>query len=302
MGQKFVLHDMEMYDNKLQTYYHISDTFNQNTNSIQSTVGPLGVAFYKKAIPDAVYFSPIVDGRTDVGYLTKFNDLSESHIRGYANLVAQQFCADKNANGSQVDVEPVDFTKIQQINFYDQLTSDLAGDNPNTPICDKSKDRYTSIFTFANNVQKGIDHHPTKALKLLEKKNFLVIDSLYDITTDGSDYKQKVEAEVHKMVNLANEHHINFKFGIPASCSFHECGPNNAQGIPNNLSYVKEALAAMKKYNACQSPYFKGVALWGFDNETVTWEGKQYTIKSPSSEVVSWMTTNAMTAMGCNPQ
>lgn len=311
--------DMEIYLPNLETYY-IQDNYNvDKAKTIPQTYGPIDVYANQKAVPDAAYISPIVDGRIDTGYLKEFNDLdaTKNQPQAYADLLAQQFCLDNRVNSLQIDVEPLDFTlgpknnpdgQSAQVAFYTQLSKDFAGENDQLNIC-QDKDRFLSVFTFANKIIDGATqaNQPRReaVLNLLKQSNFEVIDSLYDIppgTTQPStpaQYKTYVKNEIESLVAAANIYNFNFKFGIPASCSFHECEPGNQVQY---VQYALEALGAVNKQNpelVCNNPHFKGLAIWAFDFHDTTWEGRPISIKPPEQAVVDYITQNASHVVGC---
>jgi hypothetical protein len=158
--------------------------------------------------------SPVVDGRTDSGYLKSFNDLNTENAEHYADLLAHQFCTDSRADSIQVDVEPLDFHSISkvpdeggifnnaQVDFYSELAKNLSGESlPVTTTAEafepgygletcRGKKRFVSVFTFAARIERAVeqkvaDGKPTaiakKTMALLARDNFLVIDSLYDL-------------------------------------------------------------------------------------------------------------------------
>lgn len=325
--------DMEMYEGSLESYYYIDRYWRLNNQKHPGhegmiySIGPMNTAYYKDKFP-GMFMSPIVDGRTDHGgYLVDFNSLSQDKAEGYADLLAAQFCADHNTDGIQVDVEPLDFVTQSgaapaadmtstQVLFYLQLTKNLAGENKQLPIC-HGKVRYVSVFTFAQSIAKGLakDAVNTKnraaLMELLQRDNFLVIDSLYDLpagnvstgNNDAATYAQYAKDEVNQIVALSAEYGFNFKFGIPASCSFHEC--DTSQGQKAYVQASLEAIAASNKVastNICDNPKFKGLAIWAFDNHVVDFKGTTFNIQPPTDDVVRLMTQNGGAAgiIGCS--
>ena len=307
--------DMEMYNNDtyLESYYAAQTRYNTNSSQpINEMVGPGGSAFYMKEIGDALVSTPIIDGRTDVGYLKGFNKLSKQHVEGYADLLAQQVCSDHNIRGVQVDVEPLTFTEsAAQVEFYLRLTDDFNGKNVaachylGAPGHDPD---YVSVFTFANRIVAGATGpYASQVKELLKRPNFLVIDSLYDLTgEDGNTpvnvYQTQVQNEVDATVSAARQYHFNYKFGIPTSCSFHEC--NLTTG--NQIGYVQAAIQSLGKGDVCNVSYngrnlFKGIALWAFVVDDPVWNGKQYSIRPPAEAVENYMSNlDDKSVVGCN--
>lgn len=303
--------DMEMYgdDTHLESYYTPQIRYDTTSHQIlNELVGPGGAAFYMKHVGDAMVATPIIDGRTDVGYLKGFNNLSTQNVQGYADLLAQQVCVDHNIRGVQVDIEPLTFTKSPaQVEFYLRLTEDLTGKN--VAACHyltapgKLPD-YVSVFTFANRIKGGAEGpYASQVQELLKRPNFLVIDSLYDLPSDGSahpdftslsKYQTEVNKEVQAVVSAAQKYHFNYKFGIPTSCSFHECARELSDGT-TQTQFVQAAMTALGTHHVCNVTYnghslFKGIALWAFVVDFPLWEDHQYTIYPPSSEVANYMT------------
>ena len=314
--------DMEMYNNDtyLESYYASQTRYKTNSSQpINEMVGPAGAAFYLKKVGDALVATPIIDGRTDVGYLKGFNNLSLKNAQGYADLLAQQVCVDHKIRGVQVDIEPLTFTEsAAQVEFYLRLTDDFNGNN--VAACHylsapgKLPD-YVSVFTFANRIAAGATgKYATQVKDLLKRPNFLVIDSLYDLPSDGAakpdftslgKYKTEVNKEVQAVVSAAQKYHFNYKFGIPASCSFHECARELGNGTTQQ-QFVQEAMTALGQHNVCGVTYngrnlFKGIAIWAFVVDNPIWEGEQYHILPPSNEVVNYMAKlNDQQVVGCN--
>ncbi|MDF1760202.1 MAG: Ig-like domain-containing protein [Coxiellaceae bacterium] len=320
--------DMEMYGEapnfSLETYYTLPSSVKLNGGVNKSLlVGPYNLLFYQQAIPELAHMTPIVDGRTDGEYLAHFNGMSLRGAVEYADLLSSQACMDERLDGLQIDVEPLDFVTTNgqsqipnQVAFYLRIAdnfSSIARD-PMVPsrigeieretlkMCN-TKHRFLSVFTFASKIQSAILNSNTAAaeatLELLKRDNFLVVDSLYDLPpgttspqmTDPLVYFNYVKEEVRAMVDLANHHKFNFKFAIPASCSFHECGTSSG-GAHTQVEYAVAAINAIGAINAedpqkiCNSPYFKGVAVWAFDVHDATWDGQVFNIRPPSEAVM----------------
>lgn len=301
--------DMEIWGKgKILQMYYITNTHDLiKKTGVQETAGPENVLVYRNAVRNLRYVTPIIDGRTDVGYLKEFNDLSTAQAHDYADVVAQQVCLDPNIEGTQIDLEPLDFTKNAQVQFYLRLVQNFDGQH--LRVC-QGKRKFVSVFTFASKIIAGLNGpYGNDVRTLLSDKHFLVIDSLYDlpaasaINSTPDQYKNFVQAEVNQLVQALNIHPFKFKFGIPASCSFHECN-DTGSGVPDNTQYVQYALEAINKADICSkydnNNLFKGITLWAFDNETVTWAGKSYTIKPPHDNVRSLISESASDLVGCH--
>ncbi|MDF1796672.1 MAG: Ig-like domain-containing protein [Coxiellaceae bacterium] len=322
--------DMEMYGEApnyaLETYYTLPTRFTINgENDKSQLVGPYNLLHYKQAIPELAYMSPTVDGRTDAGgYLTKFNTLSLGAVLDYADLLSSQACMDRRLDGLQIDVEPLDFSITNgentnvptQVAFYLRISDNFSAiaKDPAIPsrigpeeratlaMC-KDKHRYVSVFTFASKIQSAVLNQNLPASdatqELLKRENFLVVDSLYDLPpgttskqmTDPATYYWYVKEEAQAMLDLSNRYKFNFKFAIPASCSFHECGTTSG-GKYKQKDYALAAINAIGAVNAennnaiCNSPYFKGVAVWAFDYHEAKWDGQNFSIIPPTNEVM----------------
>ena len=302
--------DMEMWgEGKILQMYYITNTENLIKGSgVNETVGPENVLVYRQGVKNVRYVTPIIDGRTDVGYLKEFNGLSTAEAHAYADLVAQQICLDPNIEGTQIDLEPLDFTQNAQVQFYLRLVQNFDGQH--LRVC-QGKRKFVSVFTFASKIKAGLNGpYGADVRTLLADDHFLVIDSLYDLPAASAvystpeQYKHFVEAEVNELMSALQMQQFNFKFGIPASCSFHECD-DSTPASPNNKAYVKHAFEAMNKADVCAydrngNHNFKGVALWAFDNETVHWGGKNYTIKIPNEAVRHYISNHASDVVGCS--
>ena len=326
--------DMEMWGEapnfSLETYYSPPNKYQIGATEphLSLMVGPYNLMYYKQHVADATYMSPIVDGRTDTGYLKEFNSISLTAVVEYADLLAMQTCLDGRLDGLQIDVEPLNFVVTNgesnipnQVAFYlrlvdnfssisrDPTLNSYAGISPlqaeSLSIC-SAKHRYVSVFTFAQVIEAAITNPNVEAsmatLDLLQRDNFLVIDSLYDLPPGAppatesmvsiNDYYQYVQDEVKKMVELGETHKFNYKFGIPASCSFHECETVDG-AVATQKQYVLAAINAIgkarvwlqnnKNIDMCNSKYFKGITIWTFNDDTVTFHGKTFHVESPTN-------------------
>ena len=120
------------------------------------------------------------------------------------------------------------------------------------------------------------------------------------LSTSLHHYKNVVKTEVHNLLVEANRYHFNFKFGIPASCSFHECARELHNGTTQR-QFVEAAMDAIGQgkvhgKTACDITYnngslFKGISLWAFVVDNPIWEDEQYNILPPSDAVVNYMST-----------
>ncbi|MDF1654501.1 MAG: Ig domain-containing protein [Coxiellaceae bacterium] len=347
--------DMEMYGDapnfSLEAYYTLPTSFKMNgANNKSLLVGPYNLLYYQQAIPELAHMTPIVDGRTDGEYLAHFNSMSLIGAVDYADLLSSQACMDERLDGLQIDIEPLDFVTTNgtsqipnQVAFYLRMADNFSSisKDPMVParigdieretlkLCN-TKHRFLSVFTFASKIQSAILNNNAMAaeatLDLLKRDNFMVVDSLYDLPpgttspqmTDPLVYFNYVKEEVRAMADLANQHKFNFKFAIPASCSFHECGTTSG-GAHKQVEYAVAAINAIGAINAedpqkiCNSPYFKGVAVWAFDVHDANWDGQLFKIRPPSEEVMhgllkqgtmsvkgQTMKTGISHAIGCN--
>lgn len=334
--------DLEMYGSQpnnnqtLHAFYvptQLKVTSSTGVNTNIDYVGPLSVITYQQGVHDAAYMSPIVDGRTDSGYLMDFNNLSVPLAVEFADLLSMQTCLDQRVNGLQIDVEPLDFNippngtglsqgLNSQVAFYLRLADNFSSQNSNEAVITNfshsnyskpalsvcgDKQRYLSVFTFASKIASALSgQYKDDVNDLLSRANFLVIDSLYDLPpgtnsyemTNPTQYKQFVIDEAEAMVALSEIYGINYKFAIPASCSFHECGP--VSGKYSQVEYVKAAMEAIAHVNdpngpnssgrICASQHFKGIAIWAFDRNTVQWGPNTFHIQPPDQEVVNYLT------------
>lgn len=318
--------DMEMYDNSLETYYlppsKVSTAGGFDKNIF---VGPANLALYKAAIPELQFMSPIIDGRTDTGYLKDFNQLTTKQAIEYADLVSFQACLDSQLDGLQIDVEPLNFVVSNpaspamptQVAFYLRIADNFSSVTRDPSLgyashigavekdvlsaC-RNKHRYVSVFTFASNLQAALLANGKEAVsELLSRDNFLVVDSLYDLPpgttsplmTDPLVYYQYVKEEVQAMLDLSDKYRFNFKFAIPASCSFHECATTGNQSH-SQKDYAVAAINAIGEFSSriCNNPRFKGIAIWAFDYHNATWDGQQFDIKPPSMDVMNGLLQN----------
>lgn len=293
--------DMEMYSgNDLEAYYTTpikvltKDAPNHYITK-DNYNGPLNVALYKdqvklKDVHAKIYMSPIVDGRFDTGYLTGFSGLSKDDVTAYADLVANQICTDTNVDGIQFDLEPAKLTEPNQVTFYNRLSVDFQAKTSSLPSC-RTKNRYLSIFTFAQWL--GNPSQSPELAKLLKQPNFEVVDSLYDVPGDSAtatpaEYQKNVANEITTLMEVQKQAGFNVKFGLPASCSAHECGPNG-----NNIDYINAVLKELGAHNVCAlNKKFKGIGLWTFDDA-----GKY---QKPSADVMKAIQQNAASIIGCS--
>lgn len=339
--------DLEMYGSQansnetLHAFYvpnQIKVLTANNTNTSYRYVGPYSLIVYKQGVSDANYMSPIIDGRTDTGYLLNFNNLSVPLAVEFADLLSMQVCLDERVDGLQIDIEPLDF-KVRpgglsfqggpalnsQVAFYLRLVDNFSSQDSTEPVItdfEKSdytkaalplcqyKQRYVSVFTFATKIEQAIAGEYKDDVKdLLSRDNFLVIDSLYDLPpgtnsptmTPPQTYKQYVINEVEAMVALSELYGINYKFAIPASCSFHECGAIGGYSQRDYVAAAMEAIAYVNNHGSpgrngagriCSSEHFKGIAIWAFDDNTVQWPPHTFHIQKPGDLVVEYLTVN----------
>ena len=169
-------------------------------------------------------------------------------------------------------------------------------------VC-KGKQKFTSIFTFAHVIQAAIGNQQVK--DLLAQPNFLIIDSLYDLpaetatNTPPDQYRNDVLDELGKLYAVYQTQPFNFKFGIPASCSYHECAGDGR----DNLVYVQAAFAALKQFNdshpgfICGNPQFKGIALWAYDYDATSHASTP--VLPPSNNVMNFIKSQGSSILGC---
>ena len=212
---------------------------------------------------------PIVDGRLDGQYLSAFNKLTKKQSQTYANELAQLYCSDDTIDGVQIDLEPLNPNKKAQLNFYQQVAKDFT---TNAYQCKDSKHpsgRYFSVFGFASAATP-------KMWKTLGKNGFFV-DSGYDLSKKPAgtlqspqQYGKKLYAELTQMKRSADSNHGYYMIGLPAAASTHEFEryvKSNGAVIDEGyqqLDYIKQAIAVIKKLKIPQDPYFLGISLWGW--------------------------------------
>ncbi len=217
---------------------------------------------------------PVFDGRLDAGgYLQEFETLDDSQARTYADIFARTVCADPAIGGVQLDLEPFDIGDPAQKSFYDQLASNLAGQNAELePVfgCVSSRHprgRFFSVFTFANQITPELGEVFTRF------GNGVVIVSLYDLgpgsATEASrpdDYRADAADEIARTVsNSRASSDVPFQFGIPAAASTKEFEAYRgvASGF-RQVDYVAAALDALDASGVRENPAFFGTALWGW--------------------------------------
>ncbi len=278
--------------NKMHVYYY-PPTSQSARRSFQETgaSGFLSTQAYAKTGDDVVVI-PTFDGRFDAGgYLQEFETLSESQARTYADIFARTVCADPNAPGVQLDLEPFDINDPAQFWFYDQVALNLAGENEELePIfgCrseDHPQGRFFSVFTFANQITPELGEVFTR------HGNGYVIISLYDLGPGGAtvasapeDYRRYVANEIARTVsNSAAAGNVPFQLAIPAAASTKEF--ERYRGTPTGYSqreYVEQALGAMDDSGVRENPQFLGTAVWGW-SRFMAWPPHTNNVFEPGS-------------------
>ena len=267
-----------------------------------------------------VIISPVIDGRTDAGgYLTSFNDLTETLARGYADKVAAQVCADTKIDGIQFDLEPFDVsTKNGQYYFYLQIAKDFAGQNAGDPSSDPlgcvdsghPQGRFFSVFTFAKSIQPGTLSASNVRDMFTSYGNGMFIDSLYDMgdnpagsLNDVPTYTALVQQEAKNTKTWADALGIPYGYGIPASATAHEfttcTGPDckpGADGSTGNpmLDYTKAAVNAMHDNNVVGDPLFRGASIWDLGDHVV-WNDDTFGTVPASAEILAYLSHNLTT-------
>lgn len=174
----------------------------------------------------------------DNDFLDGLNIMSTSDAQHLADFVAKNICADDTPSGVQFDLEPFDFTNttgrlnstsvstdlIQanknlgttgQKDFYKQIAKDFAGwygNNADPAGINNTRDpktgayldplhcvdkahpngRFFSVFTFSAHINQDVvdvfTHH----------NNGLIVDSLYDLTSNGAEFLQAAGVTANK--------------------------------------------------------------------------------------------------------
>lgn len=217
---------------------------------------------------------PTFDGRFDGnGYLTKFSTLSDSQVRGFADVFARTVCSDRNVAGVQLDLEPFDLGMRQQYVFYEQVALNFSGNNTELEAilqCVNSRfpnGRFFSVFTFARQITPQLGELFTRY------GNGYVIISLYDlgpgpagVASTPADYGRYVADEIADTVlNSQGSSNVPFQLAIPGAASTTEFESYDGQisGF-SQVDYVRAATEAIDASGVRGMDTFKGVAVWGW--------------------------------------
>jgi hypothetical protein len=246
---------------------------------------------------------PIVDGRVDdESVLAHFNTLPEA-TRLLADNLAQQYCADNNVDGVQIDLEPFDINRPGQAAFYDQLNKDFTSKNYGCINSDHPNGRYYSNFAYSGQWDKkdGSFHTLTQdqwtaiAKSFGENTNGFFIVSGYDVGPNEantpnnlSQYHDYLTAELKAMKQAASTYKIHYMVGIPAGASTKEfeqiCDKNYHNCTSSGyfqIDYLKTLEQVMNELQIKQDPYYLGSSMWAF-NQFMKYKKATYLPSAPT--------------------
>lgn len=266
-------------------------------------------------IRKAVYKILVIDGDVSSGgYAQGLNKMTETQARAFADKVSIAVCSDQSIDGVQFDIEPFSFTGEGgalsgngQKYFYQQIAKNFAGwfkkeyysvkginpDPSSDPIHAVSakhpNGRFFSIFASANKVTQDVKDIYDRF------RNFYFIVSLYDLDstpggqlTEPEKYKKLITRQIEKI----NASAIPYQLAIPGAASVHEFesvdGKNS--GV-KQLDYVKTVFESINSLKIRNTPNFKGMAIWSW-NQAIWWKGHKFEPPSPPKDVINYLQKN----------
>lgn len=221
--------------------------------------------------------APTIDGVvTGGGYLAGFNDLTKSLADAFADKVAQRLCSDPELDGVQFDLEHFSVsTKNGQYYFYKRIARDFAsGQGFNCRNNRHPNGRFFSVFTTSIDIKPGTTSGSNVAAIMSTAQNAYIIDPLYDLLGQPSDYKTSLADyqtaamnEAARMRQWADQLGIKYELAIPAAATHHEyqtCTGSNCQGTSTatQLDYATAAIQAIDASGARSDPLSLGVTVW----------------------------------------
>lgn len=258
---------------------------------------------------------PVIDGAITGKYegsMKGFNELPRELARAFADKVSRKVCADPNVAGVQFDIEPFNVSqKNGQFYFYQRIAENFAGTVPatlregavNCKTDDFPKGRFFSVFASSNQLNPEGPAAENIREILTTFNNGYLIAPLYDLGSGPpghalsvTEYQKRAERHAKQMAKWSAKSNVMFQLGVPASATVHEyaycrgggCSraPGAAADVPTQDAYLRAALDAIDNSGARQSPYFKGVSVWGW-TRGVTVHGLEFEPQVPPWNALS---------------
>lgn len=240
----------------------------------------------------ATFDANVADDPSDPSSPTgpQFDKLKREDQQKLADALATQIWSDDNLRGAQVDIEPFD---ASQVPFYEQLSKNLLGENPNIPKSNPDKPRYFTLFAGANGLSAEV-------WKALGPNGFFTMSG-YDLGGGGAgvasqptDFGDIFESQVQKVIDSAETSDGYFRVAVPcaaATTEFDKYTPEKGQPVTGypQIQYIDEAIKRMNCLNLQSNSRFLGISIWAWTTK-MAWPAKsnnRFTPAAPPPETIT---------------